>query len=95
MSNIEGAVGDLEAAVGLDPTVDSDLIDLMDELAGIAQQLATEALDEAIAQGGDPGDINDAQQALADGDALRASGAFKDAVNKYKDALAKAESALP
>ncbi len=33
--------------------------------------------------------------ALADGDALRASGAFEDAVDKYEVALANAEDALP
>ena len=32
---------------------------------------------------------------IAGGDTLRGSGAFKDAVSKYKDALAKAEGALP
>jgi len=37
--------------------------------------------------------ISEAQQALAEGDALRSSGAFKDVINKYKDALIKAESA--
>ena len=92
---MEGAVGDLEAAVKdglLDPTQG---IQLMDQFAGIAQQIAADALDEAIAQGGDPGEINDAQQALDEGDGLRASEAFKDAVNKYKDALSKAESAQP
>ena len=67
----------------------------MDQLAGIARQVATDALDEAIAQSGDPGEINDAQQALNEGDGLRTSEAFKDAVNKYKDALSKAESAQP
>ena len=72
-----------------------------------ARQLAVDAIDEAIAQGGDQGDIDDAQTFLSDGDALRAFGnsgecgpgscacAFKSAVNKYKDALAKAEGALP
>ncbi len=50
--------------------------------------------DEALVQDGDPIIIDDAEQALADGDALRDLGAFKDAVNKYKDALAKAESAI-
>ena len=54
-----------------------------------------DALEEAIAQGGDAGEIDEAELALDDGDALRDSGTFKDAVNKYKDALAKAESALP
>ncbi len=67
----------------------------MDHLTGIARFMAVEAIDEAIAQGGDSGDIGDAQDALAEGDTLRESGDFKDAVNKYKDALSKAEGALP
>ena len=93
VANLEGAVGDLEAAVSdglLDPTQGTDL---MDQLAGAARKLAVDALNQAIAQGGDPDSISDAEQALAEGDALRALGAFKDAVNAYKDALAKAESA--
>jgi len=95
VGNIEGAIGDLEAAVneGLDPVLGAQL---MDALTGIARQLAVDAIDEAIADpGSDPGEISDAQQSLADGDALRASGDYKDAANKYKDALSKAESALP
>ena len=95
VGNIEGAVGELEAAVndGLLDAVQG--VQLMDKLAGIARQMAADALDEAIAQSGDPGEINDAQQALSEGDGLRTSEAFKDAVNKYKDALSKAESAQP
>ena len=91
IGNIEGAVGDLEAAV------DAGLLDavtgtqLMDDLSAIARLLAASALEE-VAYGGDPGVLDDAQAALADGDALRTDGAFKDAVGKYKDALAKAES---
>ena len=92
---IEGAVGDLEAAVN-DGLIDfAQGTDLMDQLAGVARQLAADALDFAIDQGGDPSEINDAQEALDEGDALRASASFKDAVSKYKDALAKAESAAP
>ena len=94
VGNIEGAVGDLEATIGLDPAQDPVLTDLMNQLAGVAQQLAVDAIAEAIAQGGDSGEISDAQVSLMEGDALRASEAFKDAVNKYKDALAKAESAI-
>ena len=94
MGNIEGAVGDLEAAVK-DGLLGAEGTDLMDRLAAIAAQIAQDAIDEAIARGGDPATIADAQAALDDGDALRASGAFKDAVGKYKDALAKAEGASP
>ena len=49
-----------------------------------------EAIDIAIVTpGSDSGEIADAQQSLADGDTLRADEQFKDAVNKYKDALGK------
>ena len=102
VGSIEGTVGDLEAALNdnlcadaVDPAqCGQSLTDLIDVLVGIAEQIATDALDQAV--GCDPGhpDLNDAQQALADGDILRASGAFKDAVSTYKDALAKAEGVL-
>ena len=93
LGKIEGAVGDLEAAVN-DDLLDSDLgAQLMNELAVFARQIAVNALNEAMAGDPDPDVIADAQQYLVDGDVLRALGAFKDAVNKYKDALAKAESA--
>ena len=92
VGNIEGAVGELEAAVqeGLYPAQGAEL---MDGFAAVARQLATAAIDDAIDRGGDYGKIAVAQMALAQGDALRASGTFKDAVNEYKDAVANAEGA--
>ena len=51
---------------------DVALTNLMDDLAGIARQLASDAIDAATAGGGDPVIIADAQQSLDDGDALRA-----------------------
>ncbi len=94
LGNIEGAVGDLEAASGLDSAQDDPtLTDCMDQLAGIAQQLAADAIEQAIARGGDSIIVAEAQQFLFDGDDLRASGALKDAVARYKDALAAAEGA--
>jgi len=96
VGNIEGAVGDIQAAVESGDLDAATGTDLMDQLAGIAKQLAVDAIDAAIATpGSDPVEVADAQQFLADGDALRTDGKFKDAVNKYKDALAKAESANP
>ena len=95
VGSIEGAVGDLEAAVKdglLDPQPGAQL---MDQLVGVARQLAADAL--ALAQAQPLADLNviaDARQSLDDGDALRALWAFKDAVNRYKDALANAEAAL-
>ena len=57
----------------------------MDDLTKSARTVA----EEAISQGGDPGDIGDAMDSLAEGDAFKAEGKYKDSVNKYKDALAK------
>ena len=88
--SIEGAVGDLEAAIKdgfFDPEQGTEFID---QFATAARQLAT----DAIVLVSDPHIKAEAQQSLDQGDALRESGAFKDAINKYKDALAKAESAL-
>ncbi len=95
LGSIEGAVGDLEAAVKDGLLYAEQGAQLMDQLAEVARQLATDALALAQAQPSADADvIADAQQSLADGDALRAPGAFKDAVNNYKDALAKAEGVL-
>jgi hypothetical protein len=97
--NLEGAIGDLEAAVKdkcFDPVTG---IGVMDDLAAISRQLATRSLDAAFSYGGKRDEIHQARNDLARGDALRASGrrgrldAFKQAANKYKDALSKAQSA--
>jgi serine protease AprX len=93
MGAIEGALGDLEAAAAeghLDATQSTRVLD---RVTGAARQLAVDALDEATSRGGKQGEIAEANRALNEGDALRAVGSFKAAVNKYKDALAKAESA--
>ena len=95
MGNLEGAVGDLESAVQDGLLTPGQGTRIMDALTEVARQLAVGALLVATAQGGDPSDISDAQQSLANGDVLRAAGAFKAAVAQYKDALSKAEGALP
>jgi hypothetical protein len=65
----------------------------MNRVTGAARQLTVDAIDSATARAGTPSKIDDARRALADGDALRSGGSYKSAVNKYKDALAKAEGA--
>jgi len=92
-NKMEDAVGKIEDAVkeGL-PDEEGNL--LMDDIAGSAYQLATTAIDEAIAQGGDPEKIAEAQEKLLQGDDKRTDEQFKDAVKKYKDAIDKAEDAL-
>jgi subtilisin family serine protease len=93
MGAIEGALGDLEAAAAeghLDATQSTRLLD---RVTGAARQLAVDAIKEATARGGQLAKIAEANRALDEGDALRAVGSFKAAVNKYKDALGKAEGA--
>ena len=93
LGNVEGSVGDIQAAVddGLITAAKGNL--LMDDLAEAAMVLADDAIDDAIARDGDEFVIDDAQALRNEGNGLRASGQFKDAVAKYKDAVAKAESA--
>ena len=94
VGNLEGAVGEIEAAIDEGLNV-SDGTQLMDQLAEISRQLAVAAIDFALNQpNADQGQISDAQDFLAEGDMLRDSGDFKDAVNNYKDALEEAEDAL-
>ena len=62
----------------------------MRQLAESARLLAVTAINDS---GGDPDKIADAKKALDEGDTLLEAGAFKDAVAKYKDAVAKGESA--
>ena len=92
MGNLEGAIGDLEAAAneGVDL---QQVVALMDQAAGIGRLIVDEAIAEAIDRGGDSDKIDEAEEALADGDTLRAMGQYKDAVAKYKDAVSKAEGA--
>jgi Tol biopolymer transport system component len=90
---LEGAAGDIEAAVK-DGLLDAgQATPILEQLAAAARLLAVTAIAEANAAGGDPATIAQAEQALAAGDGQRSAGAFKDAINRYKDALAKAESA--
>lgn len=94
VGNIEGAVGELEAAIN-DELLDIELgTQLQDHLTSIARQMAMDAISQAIALNGDTGKIHEAMESLTEGDDLRNSEVFKDAVNKYKDALSKAEGAL-
>ena len=92
VGSIEGAVGDLVAAV-----IDGLLIpatgdDLMDRLVRAARNLAAKAIADAIGTS-DPTEIAAAQQSLVDGNTLLVAKQFEDAVSKYKIALVKAEGA--
>lgn len=90
---MEGAVGDLEAAVK-DGVLDlATGTELMGSLTTAARELAGRAIEQAVARNGKASDIADARTALAEAEGLRASAKFKDAVAKYRAALAKAESA--
>ena len=94
LGNLEGVVGDLEAVVNdglLDPTEGNYF---MNYYAEIARQLAVNTINKAIELNGNQDTIDEALGYLSEGDDLREQEKFKDAINKYKDALAKAESAI-
>ena len=91
IGSIEGAVDELDAAVQAGLLNSLQGAALMDDLAAVARLIATDAIGDA--QGGDPDKIAEAEQSLSDGDVFRTSSAYKDAVAKYKDALAIAEGA--
>jgi tetratricopeptide (TPR) repeat protein len=88
------------AADMLDALIEDGLIGvpqgtaLLEQLAIAARLLPVDAIEEAKANGGSPSKIDDAEQALAQGDELRAEGRYKDAIVRYKQALSKAEGAL-
>ena len=92
MGNFEGALGDLEAAVddGLF-TPEQEGIELLEALATIARNVACDAIIEATDNNGDLDELSDARLALSQGDGNLESKDYKGAVNKYKDALSKAE----
>jgi serine protease AprX len=93
MGAIEGALGDLESAAAEGHLDATESTRLLDRVTGAARQLAVDAIKEATARGGEQAKIAEANRFLAEGDALRGAGSFKAAVNKYKDALGKAEGA--
>jgi serine protease AprX len=93
MGAIEGALGDLEAATAEGHLDAAQSTRLLDRVTGAARQLAVDAIKEASARGANAAKVGEANQAVGEGDALRAVGSFKAAVNRYKDALAKAEGA--
>ena len=97
LGSLEGAVGDIEAAANevLTPEQDAELEDLMGQVSDIARLIADVAIVMAIDEGGDSGEIADAEQFVAEGIILQDAEQFKDAVAKYKDATSKALSALP
>lgn len=98
--NNESAVADLESAASeLQGAIDVGAIDpdmglsLLEVFTQAGRDVAVAAIDAAIARSGDPGKIADAQAELAEGDTFRGNGQHKDALAKYKSAIAIAESA--
>jgi hypothetical protein len=93
MGAIEGAVGELEAAISSGYLESDRGTGFLDRVTAAGRQVAVDAIGAAKARGGNAGKIDEAERALAEGDVLRASGSYKAAVNKYKDAVSKAEGA--
>jgi hypothetical protein len=86
----KNAIGDLEAAVqaGLLSQAQGD--ELILPMLSATRLLASAAIDDAIAAGGEASKIAKAQQSLAQGDALAMTGAYKDAADKSESAISNA-----
>ena len=84
----------MEAAVSDGLLTEAEGAALMDQLAGVARQLAQDAFDQATACDPSNPDLIDAQASLDEGNERRSSAEFKDAVNSYKDALSKADGVI-
>ncbi len=63
--NIEGAIGDIQAAVDSGDLAAATGNRLMDQLAGIVRQFAQDAIYEAIVYSGDQDKISEAEASLA------------------------------
>ena len=93
--DIVGTISEVSAAVGAGLAAGQGAT-FMDQLAAVARKQAVAATNVATATpGSDAGKIALAQQEVAEGDTLRTASSYEDAANKYKDALANAESAVP
>ncbi len=90
---IERGIGDVQEAVSRGLLDEALGTEVMVRLAEVARGIAVAVIDEAIARAGHAEKISEAQTELAEGDALRDLGDFRDAVDKYKDALKVAERA--
>jgi len=91
LGNLEGAVGDREAAVEAGEISEDEGSALLVLLSGVGARFAEDAILVAEKNGGKPSEIWEAKEYLAEGNHLREDGQYKDAVAKYKDAVAKAE----
>ena len=93
LGELEGAVGDLDAAASAAGQPRGAGVDLMDRIAGVARELAENAIRDALASRRNSSKIAEARAAFARGDARRRARGFKDALAAYKDASSKAEGA--
>ncbi len=99
--NMEGAAGDISAAIDVPELNQSVGIELLNFLTSIAHDTAQDTIDWATAGGGNPTDITTANTHMATGDTHRTVGLggdhikFKDAIASYKNAVSKANDALP
>jgi uncharacterized protein len=91
--DIEGAAGDLQAAIKQGAVGTAEGNALLEDMARAVRLLAVDAIEEAKAGGGKADKIDEAELELARGDARLAAGHFKEAIAKYQDALSKAEGA--
>ena len=67
---------------------------IIDDIVNLDRKLASDAIDNAVASGGDPKEIDRANKELAEGDAKLAKGKFDKAIHHYEKAWKHAQKAL-
>jgi CSLREA domain-containing protein len=90
---IAEAAGDLEDALEEGVISNTDAIPLLQKLAEAARMFAQEAIADAMARGGNKGQITAAQNFVRQADKHVTRNRFEDACAKYEDAVNKAEGA--
>jgi hypothetical protein len=93
LGELEGAAGDIQAAVNSRLLTAAQARPVLDLITGAAWLVALDARDRAIARGGRPSKIAEANTSITQGNQRWAARRHKDAIARYKDAVAKAESA--
>jgi len=93
LGDLEGAAGDLQSGVNNRQLTNAEVRPIQELITAAAWVIALEARDRAIARGGNAKKIADANTLINQGNQRWAARAYKDAIARYKDAVAKAEGA--
>ena len=94
LGRLQDAAGVLENAVANGRVDAADVQSIFEALIDVARPIASDAIDNAIANGGDGDEIIEALENLDRGDAEASAGSYGDAIGDYRQALDDALESL-